>query len=91
MQHSSVWVRIAGHVGRIRGNHPEHWRVFVGREGEEIPLVSWSLQGAVSAENFVHGSDATGANPLGLNAWIDAFGDVEIDNGRLIVSLQNPS
>ena len=76
---TDVWVRTAGNARRIRTEgDPFHWRCFVGREAPEIPLHSIRVEGPASPANILHGTDPVAANPLGLTAWIDYYGDLEV-------------
>ncbi len=89
---SPIWVRVAGHVQRIRANQPAHWRAYLHREGEEVPILAWSLSGYASTTNIVHGTDPLAQNALGLTAWIDFFGHISIEEGRLHITLcESPS
>lgn len=86
---TDTWIRIAGNAKRIRTEgDPYHWRCFVGRQGPEIPLRTFQTSGPSTAENMIPGTDPTGANLLGLVAWIDYFGDVEIEDGVARITLK---
>ena len=83
-----TWVRIAGNAKRIRTEgDPFHWRCYPRREGPEIPIRSFRLDGPASAANVAPGTDPAAANALGLTAWIDFYGDLEIvdETARIVL------
>ena len=76
---NDVWVRVAGNAKRIRTEgDPLHWRCYPRRENPEIPVRSFRLGGPASATNVMPGTDPAAANPLGLTAWINFYGDLEV-------------
>lgn len=88
MQSNSVWIRVAGNAKNIRANEPHHWRLFIDRCAPEVPLTHFRVQGMVTVQNVVPGTDPMASNPLGLNAWIDYFGDVEVVSGVAFITLR---
>lgn len=89
-----VWVRVAGHADKIRAGDPHQWRAFVMgfegiEQGEEIPLVSWTIRGQVTGDNCIPGASAK-RDARGLFAWIDLFGDVAIKDGKMTIRLLEP-
>lgn len=86
---NDVWVRVAGNARRIRSEGDLfHWRCFIGLAQPEIALRTYRLHGAADGRNFLPGTDPSGANPLGLLAWIDFYGDVVIENGIARITLK---
>ncbi len=92
------WVRIAGNAKKVREGSNLGWRCFLGNaEGikpdEEIPLTHFLCSGNATQDNFI-----PGINPRGgekgetVLAWIDLFGDAEIDqNDVLHITLRDPA
>lgn len=88
---TDIWVRVAGNAKRIKsGTDPFHWRCYMGRTEPEVPIRSFRLGGAASQANVVPGTDPTAANPLGLTAWIDFYGDVTIKDDIAYITLKQP-
>lgn len=86
---TDVWVRVAGNVKRIRTEgDPFHWRCFARREGPEIALRSFRVDGAADGGNVTPGTDPAAANPLGLTAWIDFYGDLTIEGDVAHITLK---
>ncbi|MEK9152071.1 MAG: hypothetical protein AAB692_01770 [Patescibacteria group bacterium] len=86
---SDVWVRIAGNAKRIRtAGDPFHWRCFVRRAGPEIALHSFRVSGTAAGDNMLPGTDPVAANPLGLTAWIDFYGDVTVEEDVAHITLK---
>lgn len=84
-----VWVRVAGNVKRIRtAGDPFHWRCFIAVEQPEVPLRSYELFGQADGKNMRVGTDPAAANPLGLSAWIDFYGDVTVEDGIARITLK---
>lgn len=87
---TNVWVRVAGNVRRIRTEGDLfHWRCFIALEQPEIPLRTFRLFGPADGKNMKAGTDPSGSNALGLSAWIDFYGDVEIENGIARITLKS--
>ena len=90
MKHHNVWIRLAGHAGRIRENQPNHWRCYINRNLPEIPLTHWRLIGMASPDNVVPGTNHA-KDHLGLNAWMDFYGDITVDEqGLATIELKQP-
>ena len=88
---TDVWIRTAGNARRIRTEgDPYHWRCYVGREAPEIPLRGFRIEGPATPANVLHGTDPAAANPLGLTAWIDYYGDVEVVDDIACITLKKP-
>lgn len=86
---TDVWVRVAGNVKRIRTEgDPFHWRCFVRLEAPEIALRSFRIDGTASDGNVIPATDPAAANPLGLTAWIDFYGDVEMKDDIAFITLK---
>ncbi len=86
---SDIWIRVAGNAKRIKsGTDPLHWRCFVDRALPEIALSNWRLSGLATATNMVPGTDPTASNSLGLNAWFDCYGDLEVVDEVATITLK---
>jgi len=90
-----IWVRIAGNAKEVRAGKPHGWRCFLGDAsgthfGEEIPLIHWLFVGTATVHNAVPGIKPNASKEDSVLAWIDLFGNVEIENDILHVTLQNP-
>ncbi|MBI4457975.1 hypothetical protein HY633_03370 [Candidatus Uhrbacteria bacterium] len=84
-----VWIRVAGNVKRIRTEgDPYHWRCFVRREGPEVALRSFRVDGVATGGNVIPGTDPAASNPLGLTAWIDFFGVMTVENDMALITLK---
>lgn len=79
MKRENVWIRVAGNAEMIRGGQPFHWRCFVDKQQPEIPLSGWHIEGHSTQRNMIPGTKP-GGDELGLVAWIDFFGHIEIDH-----------
>ena len=87
-----IWIRIAGNAKMIREGGLWHWRCYVRLEGPEIPLKGFRLAGGEASErNLRPGTDPAAANPLGLAAWIDFYGDLTVTDGIAEIRLKNPA
>lgn len=84
---SNVWIRVAVNKKRIRTEGDVlHWRIFIQRK-QEIEIRTYEVRGISTKANFVPGSDPTEKNPLGLIAWLDYFGNVEIRDDVAYIKL----
>lgn len=90
-EYKRVWVRIAGHVIRIKTNQKNHWRLFVNYSKTEIPFDIWRVRGEITEKNFFAGTNPRGET-LGLYAWLDIFCDLTIDEiGTARIDILNPT
>ncbi|MDP3963467.1 MAG: hypothetical protein Q8Q39_03145 [bacterium] len=90
MRYDNVWIYMAGHSKRIKANEPNHWRCFVGDDPNEIPISAWSIEGEITAKNFIPETDP-GGNKFGLTAWIRVFGDLVLEkDGSARITLKDP-
>ena len=80
------WIRVAGHAQRIKGGDPFRWRCYVGREPPEVPLRDVHILGDVTPMNVRFGTEPSGDH-LGLVAWIDLFGTLEIRDDVALVTV----
>ena len=90
-----IWVRIAGNAKEVRAGRKHGWRCFLGdasgvRPGEEIPLTHWSFVGNATDNNAMPGIKPNATKEDSVLAWVDLFGDVEIENDILRVTLRDP-
>lgn len=88
MEQHGIWIRVAGNAMNIRTGASHHWRVFLGRALPERPVRVWQLLGVADGQNVVPGTDPTAGNACKLNAWIDYFGDIVIDDGIATITLR---
>lgn len=89
---TNVWVRVAGNAENIRSSRTHHWRAYINKEGEMIPLIDVQTAGmCLLGINPLYGTLTT-KDPNGLFAWHDYFGDVEIgDNDVATIHLKDPA
>ncbi len=73
-----IWIRVAGNATAIKEGKSHGWRLYINACEPEIPLRDWRVTGTVE-RNFRPQIDTKGERPLGLSAWIDLHGDLEID------------
>ena len=103
--YEAVWIRTSAHIANINDGRPEHWRCFIDRKGPMISVVMFEVEGLSTPENHQFGTARKGvctskdrsgtqpdcAEPNGLSAWVDYFGNIRIDeNGIARIQLLVP-
>lgn len=85
---TATWIRLAGSAQTIREGGTHHWRCYVNRTGEAIPLISFKFSGAANDTNVIPGTAPKRDEPNGLTAWIDAYGHLDIKNDVAVITLR---
>jgi hypothetical protein len=88
-QYPLAWIRLAGNAANIKAKQPRHWRCYVHREPPVVEIDSWELIGVAKPSNFKPGT-APDKDALGLNAWIDIFGFLTVQDGLATIALVDP-
>ena len=92
MEVKNAWIRFAGDRRAWEGDNltDYRWRLFVLPEATtEIRIKSLRLLGPATSENNKTGWRQT-KDELGVVAWIDYFGDLEIKDGVATITLREP-
>lgn len=90
-EYKRVWIRIAGHVIRIKTGQKYPWRLFVDYRKTEIPFETWKVRGEITEKNFFPGTNQH-SEALGLYAWIDIFCNLTIDESETAhINVLNPT
>lgn len=93
----NVWVCLAAHGPNIKENRVHAWRCCLRSPGgdnlsAEIPLVDCKVFGRVSERNHLFRADSKGGTCMqGVVGWIEMYGDVEIHDDILCITLGEPS
>ncbi len=88
-KYSNIWIRLAVNKQGIKEGSGNHWRVYLNKAGDLVPIKTWKTIGNATATNIVPGSD-TSFDQNGLLAWIDIYGNVTIIEDNLTVELLEP-
>ncbi len=88
-EYNQVWIRIAGNTKRIKGNLPGHWRGYINKIGDALPITKWQISGVANKKNIIHGSIPE-EDSNELLAWIDFFGDVTVIGDVVEIKLSDP-
>ncbi len=87
----NVWIRIAVIRKGDDANAKMVWRLFADRRNPALHVRHCDLAGtAIPGMNFMLGEDPSAGNALGLRAWVDAFGDLSIEDGVARIALKTP-
>jgi hypothetical protein len=88
--YKNLWIMVAGHAMRIKSSQQFPWRCFLEKDCLEIPLETFVVIGVATQENMIPNVNAEG-NHVGLIAWIEFFGDLEIDENQVAtIFLKHP-